>query len=440
MATARRVVFPRDTNSSHALSIGLSVLATMIILLAFLGLVKWIYLKYRRIRMIHNIQDMLSPSTLDMAEGGLDTFSQSRRGRSGERGQGNIRDILIDIDPLGAPPRGSSRQDKCPSRASNGSRRSPVPSPTPGIIVGLLGSPAWETRMRREMDDHQWRQRRATMLDAPSWPSQQTFQMTTRSHTPSQSRPPSRESQVHPHPFSQSTTHGSHNSSQPQTLPRRRPCSAQFHTERRTVTRVTSFGELEVQEVGARIRRPQSLSAVMDQALMANRVQTQVLSRSQRGERDRSHSDARVHLDHSVKSRPSPIVEEVPSPAPSPAANRNVQLGVPLTSPNGTLQTRVNNTRAHAAFEREVGLGIHQPDHHTVIRASGTSSDVSMSVANSMSFGQLRHFPSPPESTVVSTIFIPPVNFDELEKSWRVSTDSDVICKSPDGNVFPRVV
>ena len=368
--------------------------------------------------MIHHLPAFLSPSTVDITEAGLD-HSQFGRGRSGEHGRRGGNDVLIDIDPLGAaPPRGSSRQSKCTSRSratsSNASRRSPAPSPIPGIIVGLLGSPAWETRMRREADNHRWRQRHDASLSAPSWLSQQTLQSTaTRYYTPNQSRPPSREShlpssqsiprvweQTVVRPQSQSQT-GTH------TLPRRRPRSAQFHAERKTVTRVTSFGELGTQEVDVRIRRPHSLSAVVDQAMIARYTQAQDLS--QRGDRTRPLSDARSQIDHSSRSRPSPIVEEVPSPVPSPGVNRDPQLGGPYG-----------------------------------IRTSGTTaSSVDMSLANSMSFGQLRHFPSPPESMVVSTVFVPDttIDLDELEKGSRSSKDNQTFSNCECGStVAPSLI
>jgi hypothetical protein len=197
---------------------------------------------------------------------------------------------------------------------------------------------------------------------------------------------------------------------------------------------VTSLGELEVEEVNVTIRRPQSLSAVMDQAMAAMLVRPQKQGQPQRSDRVRPLSDSRVQLDHSTRSRPSPIVEEVPSPVPSVGINRNLQQRVvQSTSRDGTSQTCIEGTPVYPNVERDVGLGIRRVDPQDGARASGASSDIDLSVANSMSFGQLRQFPEPPEQAIALAVHIPPVDFDKLEMSWRLSKESDFLYKTTEG-------
>ncbi|TDL16860.1 hypothetical protein BD410DRAFT_794871 [Rickenella mellea] len=122
----------------HLVTTGVCVLATILAFFMALVLIKNFYLKHRRIQSIHHPPAMVSEPGMEELH---DTSAHRPFDPSAFEG-------LITLGSM----------ESIEKRAVT-ERHPDGPS---GIIVGLLGSPMWETRMVREMGEHRWRQRRET--------------------------------------------------------------------------------------------------------------------------------------------------------------------------------------------------------------------------------------------------------------------------------------
>ena len=135
MNIASRDMFSTLTSGqSQQVIDGLAVMAGVLGGFLLIVLLKLYYLKYRRVETIHRISAFIASE------------------RSSTRACSSVSPVagmdgLVDLHPM--QPGGTDK------------KRSILSLPE-GFVVGFLGSPSWETRIRREMDDHRWRERRAS--------------------------------------------------------------------------------------------------------------------------------------------------------------------------------------------------------------------------------------------------------------------------------------
>lgn len=326
----------------------------MIALLLFLFAKIW-YLKYRRIQTIHDVPASLSkiPSVRD-----------------------EERDVTGSDNSVA-----QSRKHSSWLPTSQELKRSSAP----GILVGCLGSPEWETNMVRTVADHQWRQRRASNVVANNWKFRHTW---------------------HSNPASMRDTRTQRSNSL-RIVP---------HTDRRDAPRmahVSSFGE--IQSATARMRRQQSLSAVVEGLgldLSGSHASPYGSNASPVYYTANSHTSALPSPQYAFGNRPSTIREEIT------ANSSGLQMSAPrilLDCPSDDSLQSVGSLLPQPVFQP-------QDTQNSVIEPSMTFATMNGSVDSSVvsSFGQLPSFPSPPLSTprnphtsFVGAVVVSPVYFTD---------------------------
>ncbi|KAL5522233.1 hypothetical protein ACEPAF_2090 [Sanghuangporus sanghuang] len=223
----------RISTSSHVAPLA-APLACVTSLLLILLILKATYLKNRRLRTIHELPSLCAAWSEVEDEESTDDHVLPRFG-----------DVRAGADLHSMQTRLCRRASERSSALS--SKSEPVHrqlrDSLPGVLVGMLGSPDWETRMQRELANHQWRLRRESRnLSIKSqhrhtWHSQQScaysHNSVARSHLPSTAR------------------------NHPSYRPRR-------HSSLR-IPHVSSFGEMYPDTFRDKRRRPRSLNAVVDQ-------------------------------------------------------------------------------------------------------------------------------------------------------------------------------
>ncbi|KAL5480277.1 hypothetical protein ACEPAI_1547 [Sanghuangporus weigelae] len=221
------------STSSHVAPLA-APLACVTSLLLILLILKATYLKNRRLRTIHELPSLCAAWSEVEDEESTDDHVLPR-----------FEDVHAGVDLHSMQSRFCRR---APERSSSLSSKSePVHrqlrDSLPGVLVGMLGSPDWETRMQREFANHQWRLRREShnlsirSQHRHTWHSQQSCA------------------------YSRNSVACSHFQSTAKNHSDQRPGR---HSSLR-IPRVSSFGEMYPDTFRDKRRRPRSLNAVIDQ-------------------------------------------------------------------------------------------------------------------------------------------------------------------------------
>ncbi|KAL5500912.1 hypothetical protein ACEPAH_9299 [Sanghuangporus vaninii] len=229
------LVEARISTSSHIapLAAPLAPLACVTSLLLVLLILKATYLKNRRLRTIHELPSLCAAWSEGEDEESTDDHVVPRFG-----------DVRAGADLHSMQNRFCRRASERSSALS--SKSEPVHrqlrDSLPGVLVGMLGSPDWETRMQRELANHQWRLRR------------ESRNLSIKSHRHTWH---SRQSCTYPH----NSMASSHLTSTSRNHLSYRPGR---HSSLR-IPHVSSFGEMYPDTFRDKRRRPRSLNAVLDQ-------------------------------------------------------------------------------------------------------------------------------------------------------------------------------
>ena len=357
--------------------IGISIFfGALLLLLAFL-VIKLCYLKHRRIQTIHRapVPDEKISSENDEEQ------------ESGESRLGSEKSVAQD----------QKRSSWLSRLSSGGSERKTINGGSihvgdvnrhsaPGIVVGFLGSPDWETNMVRKVADHQWRQRRAPKDAIDNW----RFRHTWHSNPGSISMPDNR----------------SQRTSSLRIVP---------HTSRREgpqMAHVTSFGEIH----SARMRRQQSLSAVVEgfgldmntpsaspYGSNASPIYYSANSRAYSG------TGTFASPQHSFSHRPSTITEEATPNTTGFQTTTTPRILLDCPSNDSLQSTTVPLTQPVFRMDDPRIVAMEPSTTYATMNGSAESSAAS-------SFGNLPSFPSPPLSnshsprtSFVGTVLVNPV-------------------------------
>ncbi|THH08599.1 hypothetical protein EW145_g2606 [Phellinidium pouzarii] len=278
----------------------------------------------------------------------------------------------------------SKRTSARTSISNNPGRAQQQSDPAPGLLVGLLGSPDWETGLQRQLATHQWRQRRASRLVVENWQFRHTWH--------------SQQSALNPrHDSARLHTDGS--------MRNRSVAEWRSRTHSRGVVsshipHVSSFGELDLSREDR--RRPKSFNAIFER--MSTSLSGSVLERSPISSFDRQESRSAGGRGSNVftasinthSQRPSTISEvDTPASTQSQLGHRTTTLPFRLQvtdieAPNNSTAPPVLTLLDVPAASQDSGINsVSVSSSYGRLNTSAESSLVS-------SWGQLPNFPSPP--------------------------------------------
>lgn len=355
-----------ETNSvsgstgSDAIAVGVPIIGAAVVIAVFLGIIKLCYLKQRRIKTIHEIPVSLEAALLE-EDKSSELSTPTPPGRP----------LSVTADATSARSHRASQRSSFFSRSSqrshsrsrSHSRRS---SALTGILVGMLGSPDWETDMQRRLADHVWRERVASRSAGASSQQHRHSWHAAASLSTDESRRNSR--------FS-ARSGGSRVEARS-----RRAYSAR-------IPHISSFGEIGLMPIAR--RRPNSHNGVCDpnRADISNQNPA-FLSPDLHQDSRNYNVDARAQASNN-QSPQYPMLREVSSPSTSTVTDYGTaptSLRIHITDYSDDALTRPQS--AHIV---NPGSENSTPASSPFIgqSASGGSSATS-------SWGQLPNFPSPP--------------------------------------------
>ncbi|KAL5512402.1 hypothetical protein ACEPAG_3394 [Sanghuangporus baumii] len=365
----------RVSTSSHVAPLA-APLACVTSFLLILLILKTAYLKNRRLRTIHELPSICAAWSEAEDEESMDNHVLPR-----------LEDVRAGVDLHSMQSRFCRR---APERSSSLSSKSePVHlqlrDSLPGVLVGMLGSPDWETRMQRELANHQWRLRR----ESHNLPNRSRHRHTWHSQ---QSCAYSHNSAVCLYFQSTANNHSDY-----------RPAR---HSSLR-IPHVSSFGEMYPDTFRNKRRRPRSLNAVIDQMSTSRSGSTPSYSPASSNIRQLNpYANETAGISGfsvpavSLSQRPSTI-REVDTPPPTVTLPQEAIFRFQVTD-YGDGMPFMNSAAASSAQSpfmlcfgsTESGLGSADMELSSTYEHLNASRESSLG----SSWRQLPHFPSPPAS------------------------------------------
>lgn len=364
----------------RAVAIGVSLLFAAVAILLILLVIKICYMKHRRVETIHQ-------APVPLAEPPGKNVIMEQQEIMNER---VARGTITSASRRSYTPHSSicaSKSGKSAKSVADSGRARGRPESVTGILVGLFGSPEWETSMAREWADHQWRQRRALRPIADTSQFRHTWHSQHGTATQAQSNGI----------MSSNGQSGGYNS--------RRPMSEQ-------ISHVSSFGE-----VGAGwsmdYRGVRPLSAVIEghsMSALPTGIPDDVHSSSTASSSGFGNPvEGTFFASAQIHAQGPAVGEERGSFSMQSNESEAYSVSPYLDAPRITIDLP---TPMSFQFETGEGPDLSDAQTYSSLNASAESSAAS-------SWGQLPEFPSPPATPTsanvlsVNTVFVDPVVLTE---------------------------